>query len=114
MVGEFDFGSADGVGELVEGSRSDDGGGDGGVMEEPGEGDVGGLFAEFVAEVFVALELWSGGLDAFIEVVCSSSSFVEFFECAAEESAGEGAPGDDTEAVVSGGGEDFEFDHTVV
>ena len=54
---EFDFGGAEGAGELVHGARADDGGGDDGVVEQPGEGDVGGLFVELFAEGFPFFEL---------------------------------------------------------
>lgn len=43
------------------GAVADDGGGDLGAGEEPGEGDFAGLEAVFVAEVFVGLDLGADG-----------------------------------------------------
>ncbi len=44
--------------ELLHGTRTDDRGGDGRVMECPRKRDIRGLFAKLLAEAFPLLELW--------------------------------------------------------
>jgi hypothetical protein len=57
VVGQVDVEGALAGDELVERARADDRGGHGGLVQQPGERHVGGLFAELVAEGLVGLEL---------------------------------------------------------
>ena len=50
--GDLDFEGAEGAVKLLDGSWADDGASDEGLGQSPGEGDVGGLFADGFAEVF--------------------------------------------------------------
>jgi hypothetical protein len=104
---------ADGVVELFHGAGADDGGGDGGLMQEPGEGDYAGGFAEFAAEGLVGFELCLMGFDFLFEPFAAAASALMSLQCAAEHPAVERTPGNETESVAFAGGNDFEFDVAV-
>src|SRR5690606_1369535 len=102
---ELYLGAAEGFFELFDGAGPDDGGRDDGVVEEPGERDVGGLFAELGGEAFEGGELVALLVDVLFELFAGAAAFCAFLEGAAEQAAGEGAPGDEAHAVVAAGGD---------
>src|SRR5262245_10531653 len=56
LLVEGEVQAAGGRGELVDGARADDGGGDAGAAEHPGHGDVGGVGAQLGAQVLVGAD----------------------------------------------------------
>src|SRR4051812_7014347 len=97
---ELDLGGADRAGELLERARSDDRGGDDGVVQQPRQADVGGLLAELFAEAFVRFELLALRFDLLLRAFAAAPALRLLLKHAAEHSARERAPWDQSESVM--------------
>ena len=62
LVREGDLQRAQAAGELLHCARADDRRGDGGLVQQPGQGDIGGMVAAPGTELLVALQLRAGVL----------------------------------------------------
>src|SRR6056297_2758799 len=111
---QLDRGGAHRTLELIHGARPDDGRGDDRVVQQPGQRDFGGRMAYAAAQVFLALQLRALALDAGGEVLLGAPAAVVLLQRAAQEAAGQRAPGQQPHAVVAAGGDDLQLEHAVL
>ena len=91
--------------ELSDGAGADDRGGHTGLMQQPGQGDVGGVLAQFGAQVFPLLDRGFGLLETPGCHRARAAAFLGLAQDAPEHTAGQGRPGNQSDAIGAGGGE---------
>lgn len=70
----------------------------GGIVEQPGQADVGGRFIDLGAEGFIGFELGAVLFDASLAGLVGAATCGGFLQCATEQATREGTPGNQAQA----------------
>ena len=99
---------------MLDGSGTDDGRGHDGVVQKPGQGHGGGRFAQLFAQGLVLFQLGPVIVNFLQGVLAGTPAAFQFLQGSAQKAAAQGAPRDQSQAVMPAGGDDLQFQHAVV
>ena len=80
--------------KLIHRARADNRRGDDGLRQQPRQRNVGGMLAQFLAEILITLELVVMLFHAFLKPFTGAATFTDLLQHAAEQPTRQRTPGD--------------------
>jgi hypothetical protein len=108
------FRGAQGGLQLLDGSGTDDRRSHDGVVQKPSQGHGGGRCAQLFTQCLVLFQLGPVFIDFLQGFLAGAPAAFQLFQGSGQKAAAKGTPGDQSQAVISAGGDNLQFEHAVV